>query len=243
MKYIFEDSKDDAISILFEALYDKNILRNFIYSNGNGNLANELDRLDENEDVAVFLDLVPDNRDTVRIYNKIIGYKKRFKSFIVFPIPCREYYYIKSLFMTQAMIQGYLDSIKSCLDINYYKDSDILSDGDRARTFEKFCKIVAIKGFIDCAKLTGRKIEYFENDCVCTNNNGCANEYTIKIKLRSILAAYMCVSSGSNCEGCKKLSRDECMDIHNELVQQYNEACEKFRKHGIKCKNIRSMFV
>lgn len=243
MKYIFEDSKDDAISMLFEALYDKDTIENFVYSNGNGNLTNELDNINENEDVVVFLDLVPDNRDTVRIYNKVVRYKKKFKSFIVFPIPCREYYYIKSLFMTQAMIESCLSSIQSCLDMNYYKDSDILSDGDKARTFEKFCKIVAIKGFIDCAKLTGRKIDYFETNCICIDNSKCTNEYDIKSKLRSILAAYMCVPSGSGCDGVKKLSKEECIDIHNSLVQQYNEACDKFREHGIQCKSIRSMFV
>lgn len=243
MKYVFEDSKDDVISILFEALYDDNITKNFIYSNGNGNIVNELDAIDEGEDVAVFLDLVPDNRDTVRIYNKVLGYKKKFRYFIVFPIPCREYYYIKSLFMTQAMIPDHLNSIKSCLDISYYADSSILSENDRARTFEKFCKIVAIKGFIDCAKLTGRKLEYFEHDCVCSSSRSCTEEYSVQFKLRSILAAYMCVPARSNCNERKALSREECVDIHNRLVKQYNEACERFRKHGVKCKNIRSMFT
>lgn len=245
MKYIFEDGKEDAISKLFESLYSEDIVSNFIYTNGNGRINQELDLIPENEDVSVFMDLMPDNRDTARIYMKLAQYKKKFKTFIVYPIPCREYYYIKSLYNTQAMNRGYADSIKRCLDIEYYTKSDILSteqDRKAARNFEKFCKIVAIKGFIDCAKLSGQCIRYFNNDCICSNTNECMQNITIYDKLESFLAAYPCIPHGSEIKSAIPISLEDCVNIHMVLVDTYNKACDEFTNYGIKCKKVPYLF-
>lgn len=75
------------------------------------------------QEVVVYLDVSPDNKNTVKIYERLTTDKvleegkepniKRFKRFIVLPIPCREFYYIKALHNTQVEIRK--DWVKDAL--------------------------------------------------------------------------------------------------------------------------------
>lgn len=242
MKYVFEDSRSDALSKIFESAYFAETTSNFIYCNGNGNIAKELAKIDPEEDVVVFLDVVPDNKDTARLYRNLTEFKKRFKRFIIFPIPCREYYYIKSMSGTQAVIDTYRNSITRCLNMDYYTDDTIIeteTDRKHIKNFEKFCKVVAIKAFIDCAKLTGSTIRYFEHDCMCNSPiDKCKKVESIENKLFRLLSAYMCVPSGSRIGKKESITWDDCIKINNLLVDMYMAAYNKFKAHGADCKRI-----
>ncbi len=97
MIVIFEDKMDDLLSNLFRSAYSN---CSFIYSNGNGNLEtlvrHYLDSSDEF--IMVYLDTIPDNKDTINIYKTLarISRRNNFRV-IVMPIVCAEYYFISSL--------------------------------------------------------------------------------------------------------------------------------------------------
>lgn len=70
------------------------------YTSGNRYILTKLDELlaanHTDEEVVIFLDVVPDNKNTVMLYNQINKtYKQKFSKLIVLPIPCIEFYYIK----------------------------------------------------------------------------------------------------------------------------------------------------
>lgn len=74
-KYIFEDKKDDPLSILFQTSYDAEFVNShFIYSEGNGKIIKNLDEILKSgeDDIFVIMDLIPDNKETCKIYNMIL---------------------------------------------------------------------------------------------------------------------------------------------------------------------------
>lgn len=64
MIFVFEDKKDDLLSVLFRASYSN---CSFIYANGCGNLESCVeDNLSKSDDtILVFLDTIPDNKNTL----------------------------------------------------------------------------------------------------------------------------------------------------------------------------------
>lgn len=78
-------------------MYPIDISSKFIYAESNTLIQYELDKISNksSEDVVVFLDIVPDNPKTISLYKQLVKNVGKFKTFIIMPIPCREYYYIK----------------------------------------------------------------------------------------------------------------------------------------------------
>lgn len=70
MIWVFEDKSDDLLSILFQNAYSCN---NFVYAEGNGKLVKTIENLLDktSESIIVFLDVVPDNLNSVRIYRSL----------------------------------------------------------------------------------------------------------------------------------------------------------------------------
>lgn len=103
MIFIFEDSPGSWTSRYFRKCYPQDSLDGKIfYTCGNRYIPTKLDemlakgRIDE--EVVIFLDVVPDNKKTADMYNLISKtYKSKFKRLIIMPIPCIEFYYIEAL--------------------------------------------------------------------------------------------------------------------------------------------------
>lgn len=79
MKYIFEDNGKDVFSTLFKCSYPKNIRSKFIYAKGAAKIKSLAEPLlMTGEYVIVFMDLVPDNKELFRIYDKLCRLSEKF---------------------------------------------------------------------------------------------------------------------------------------------------------------------
>lgn len=103
MIYIYEDSPGSWTSRYFRKCYPQERLEGKIfYTRGNRYIPSKLDELlakgYRNEEVVVFLDVVPDNKKTADMYVLISKtYRSKFERLIIMPIPCIEFYYIEAL--------------------------------------------------------------------------------------------------------------------------------------------------
>lgn len=248
MKYVFEDCQFDPLCQLFNCMYPKEVSDNFIYTRGNGKLERAVQSLVGEEDrVYVYLDLVPGNLDSVRIYKKLWDYKDEFERYLIFPIICREYYYLLALYNTCAVVRE--DWVHSCLSRQWYLDgsnSIIETDMDKrfCSSFEKLCKLTIKKALRECAK--GKVLEFYAERC---------SDYIIKEcypycppledKMRNILSAFDCVPSGSIATGKRAVSFEEAIQIHRKLVDCYNDMCSRFKaidtRSGVKYLSIKYM--
>lgn len=245
MVVVFEDNKNDRLSRLYEMNYPKSISDKFVYTNGRQRIQQYLDNISHDEEVVVFVDVCPDNPDTYQTYNSVQKQidNKRFKNFIVLPIPCREYYYIKALQGTQVEVRR--DWVKEALSRLPFQQStllDIPKEKERCTNFEKFCKRVAYNQFKYCT-IKRNKLGYFDVDCVCGDETDnmfsyqCKDE-DIKLKLVRILAAFPCFPANSNISefGSKvnKLDWVDIQKIHRQLVSDYNAQVKAFRDQAPK---------
>lgn len=253
MIYLFEDKQDERLVKLFNSMYDGEQIQHFIYTESNQNIQNNLDQISDpqTEDVIVYLDVSPDNPNTVKIYNRlnqletknpnIIPNRLRFRNFIVLPIPCREFYYIKALHNTQVEIRK--DWVMEALSRIPYKNSTLLDIPREQRyitTFERFCKRVAYNQFKYCT-IKENNLGYFDKDCKCWDtqdryfDDRCESE-NIDLKLQRILQAFPCFPEGSHVMNrltkiysLNKLTWEDIKNIHMKLVDEYNAQVEQFR--------------
>ena len=100
--YIFEDKSTDLLSILFKKAYPDKISSGFNFMGGVGNILLKVQNLMQessfDETIYIFMDLIPDNFETVKIYSKLrgISLQNEYK-LIIFPLVCAEYYFIYSV--------------------------------------------------------------------------------------------------------------------------------------------------
>lgn len=256
MIYIFEDREADIISKLFKAAYDEVVYSKFIYANGNGSIISIVDEQLENtqEDIAIFLDMIPGNKDIVKIYHSL---KKRYITskgrVLVLPIVCSEYYFLKSIASTN-LLKVNKNVIDTCINRGVYFNSEIIqTEEDRrfCKNFEKFCKLILIKGVIECAKHSrGYGVNecssygvYYTTDCKCKNPlHNCKDMQLLEKSIR-LLSEYPCVPRGNKGSN-RALSSDDMIQIHRELVDSFNEmstryeAIDKDNSAGNKYKRI-----
>ena len=76
MIFVFEDEETDLLSKLFVSAYSN---CSFYYVKGNGNISNKVKKLlnESDETIMVFLDTIPDNKDTIDIYNDLKRLSRR----------------------------------------------------------------------------------------------------------------------------------------------------------------------
>ena len=241
MIYIFEDREDDVISQLFKVAYDEATYSKFIYANGNGSIVSIVDEKLENtrECIVVFLDMVPGNKDIVKIYHSL---KKRYITsngrVLVLPIICSEYYFIKSIANTN-LVKVNANVIDTCVQRGLYFNSEIIqTEEDRrfCKNFEKFCKLILIKGVIDCAKHSSAYGVYYTTDCKCNNPlHNCEDTQLLEKSIR-LLSKYPCVPKGNKGDSVA-LSGDDIAQIHRDLVDSFNEMSTKY-KDADECNSV-----
>lgn len=241
MKFVFEDHEKDPIPQLFMKAYDKKTASDFIYTHGNGNMFNELSALiaQTNDTIIAYLDTIPGNDSTRRIYNKLKRLSRdNHNRVIVLPIIGSEYYFIKSIQNENVFINK--DDVIKCVNRKAYFNSKLLiSQKDRAycKYYERYCKLVLEKAVLDCirnsednGKNTYFRVYYTEN-CKCGNSLAICKDKLLKQKSIDLLASYPCVPQGSIATNLKSLSITEIWDIHRELVDEHNNLCAELMLH------------
>lgn len=119
-----------------------------LFSNGSALLENVLATLDD--EVVVYVDVVPDNVKTISTYLRLMQYviHKGSKNVYIIPIPCIEYFAIKGFGS---------DCIEKSIVVNRdeYLQTKIAKNNlsEKCKTFEKFCK--AVMGIIVPEKFQG----------------------------------------------------------------------------------------
>lgn len=243
MIYIFEDSPGSWVQKCLMDCYEKGqTVGKIFYTSGNRYILTKLDELlaanHTDEEVVIFLDVVPDNKNTVMLYNQINKtYKQKFSKLIVLPIPCIEFYYIKQLQYNNKVI---LDNnqVNDVVSRGWHKHSRLKKNFDECRTywqFEKFCKLVLKRAFKKCIKPKDHDSPlYYRFNCkMCRyRRSECYNPNFASLinKHRSLIKSFPCVPMGTNI-GCEKyLSWGDLIVIHRQLVIQYNIMAVKYNK-------------
>lgn len=239
MIYLFEDKEDDLISILYRHAYGEEAQKNFIYCNGNSNIIIKLEDILKNTDdkVIVFLDMVPDNKELNKLYNKIRKLSILSDSRVyVLPIVCSEYYMIKSVCCSDLIINKL--GLDECINIDWYKDSELITseqDKNFCKTFEKYCKLVLMKSVSRCIAHTRgytkeNKLYGAYYSLECTDCGACKINESLLYKSWKLLREYDAIPCGSKFTNVVKLEDADIIEIHRRLVDNYNRNVRKFRE-------------
>lgn len=181
MIHVYEDNPDTLLSKLFLSAYPEEEQDKIQYSEGATKLISVAWKiLQENPSarVALYVDISPDNINTLHTYNRLATYAQGYVGrLFVFPVLSAEYYFLKS-------VSGLLedsDDLRRCLMVLPWLDSSLVATEDDHRfvtSFEKYCKLFLLKAVPDCMKHTrrvggfanGLYGYYFERTCAC---DGC----------------------------------------------------------------------
>lgn len=246
--YIFEDKRQDLFSQLFRSGYPADVGNSFIYTDGAGNLVLYVEQALEDksqDDIYVFMDVVADNRETVRIYQKLrnLSIRNSYR-IVVFPLVCSEFYFIQSIASREYLYNLISDNIKCginiCVNKEWYRDSPVIqTDLDRefTKSFEKYCKLLLLKEsvFLDCVRHSrGQDSQnsyygnYYLSDCPCTSPFHSCIVHKCLNKALDLLKRYPCIPSGTLYNE-RVLSENGIWDLHRCLVEAYNEWCRRLR--------------
>lgn len=244
MIVVFEDDERDIMSRFFQQAYPKTISQNFIYARGNGKIEeivnNKLQQTTEN--IVVYLDTIPGNKCTQKIYTKLCGISRKSNyRVIVLPVICMEYYMVRFLQQSQVMIDH--TGVNICINKDIYFSSPLIKttdDKEFVKNFEKYCKLILKKNVKECA-LHGeiqniqKKYQYYLGDCYCPYKQKDCHEEMIKEKLGEFLSQFDCVPSGVSNVGKRKIKTinlNKIWDIHRKLVNEYNAMVEYYKQNG-----------
>lgn len=176
MKIMFEDS-ENAVPSKFLRLACPTL---FEFAGGGRNIRNKLDELySAGEVFLIYMDVVPDNEQTVRQFMQIVKHvrERKYKKVYVIPIPCMEYYIIKA-FGDKSNVE-----IQTVLSLSDYGNSELNKKVYRGLcpSFEKYCKQVALHVLRACQRVgKGKRGFYYSEDCLCekADTEGCSVEIT-----------------------------------------------------------------
>lgn len=247
MIFIFEDHEEDIISKFFRKAYPDNIANTFIYAKGNGKIKSIVENLmiSTNDNVVVYLDTIPGNKETAKIYKALrdISIESNYR-LIVLPLVCMEYYLIMALRDSQVMISH--TGVDICVNRDLYFNSPLIStpnDKVFVKNFEKYCKLILNKNLKICACHSGKETEacygaYYLNNCFCKYKDDICVEEGLLKKLTKYLSQFDCVPEGSCAENIKRLDENEILNIHRKLVQEYNDMVDYYINSGNTAVNI-----
>lgn len=228
MYYVFKDKENSPTAVLLNRLYKGNV----IYSKGIGTaktIIKEMLALDENVEIALFMDAIPGNRSIASLYESFITISSNFDNrLIVLPIVCSEYYCLKAFGNVEDSDINICINKESFMGTETYKNNK-----NYCKTFEKYCKLLAREKLPSCAShITDedgneKYMLYYSTGCTC---NTCKYEHlkhsiTYKaIKLASELDVIP--STKLSAANVHKLTRKDVVAIHRKLVDDYNKLAE-----------------
>lgn len=245
--YIFEDNPDKGISKLFKLAYPESVANRIIFAKGRGNLEHQARKYlkDTTNKVVVFVDLVPDNPSTaytVKILLRLYKEKKYTNRIVVIPIPCMEYFLIKSLSNSALVVKR--QSIQVCIELEDYRNDSILSNRIASGvgiSFEKYCKLLVNSAFKQCVKdkhkvdgVTYKEL-YVTTDCECDTpiKDSVCGEASLEGKAHSLIQQFPVFPCGSTLH--IKLSSYkifEALTKSRELIDNYNDWVDNYRSLG-----------
>jgi hypothetical protein len=157
MVIVFEDKKTSGISRLIERAYLADEYKLY-FAGGNENILNVLGN--ERGDGIVYVDVVPDKPSTINAFNKVYSGVKGSGLYVI-PIPCIEYYMIKTFCDTSK------PETRCLMEGGNYRLNKKNSNGKALATndLETYCKSV-LKNYRGCYRKKGN---FYKYDCFCPN--------------------------------------------------------------------------
>lgn len=244
IKVIFEDHKQSNIAKLFRASFNRKSSGAFIYARGCGEIKRRIEEcLAEECYIIVYLDVVVDNRDTVKTYRTLRVSFGKMHRVLILPILCAEHRMLHSIADREYLIQNEKE-IRAALDMDpgYQNEKIALDNKKYCKTFERFCKLVLKKDVIDCVKDTpgadGSRTNslygfYYSLDCSCNAGDCGIDKVSLKQKSRELVRNY---PAGSETLfeniSIEDSDKNKLYEIHKGLIKEYNDKAEEFREHG-----------
>lgn len=248
MQYIFEDSQTSLLSQLFRKGYSDEVIANFHYTNGNSKIVRYVTTtFKSTEDISIFLDMPPGNPHIVGIYEKICGLAKTYKRLVIYPLVCMEYYFLSAI-----RDSGLVTSktwVDTCLSFGLASDTyppiiDTDAEERGYTTYENFCKLVARKALVQCARIgvlsksEDRFRPFFSGDCLCKTDlvfTEC-KPWLVKDKAVVFIRQLPTRPAFRDIPGERIATWEERVDIHKHLVDAYNNLskfmCERDKMHS-----------
>lgn len=242
--YIFEDHKDDKLSVFFRSGFSADTV--FKYSGGNGNLYGVTESwLDREIDlVVVFVDVVPNNYKTVEIFEELCTLAiDNMHRLIIIPTLGSEYYFIKSL--KGKGIERYPGVLDVYCEVGNYVDKcdsfikAIKVKPTKYSTFEQFGKRLIEHNFLPCiAKPKPGYRDYYLDDCECAYSKKSIShkcEYNKDLrsldKVKETLLNYPFIPCGSLFTDCRApITMDKVLNyIGKYLVCVRDQASDEFK--------------
>lgn len=227
VKYLFEDNANADLSVLFRGcIKDSSCL---YYAQGDGKIIDKYKEIvTENDFIIVFIDVVPDNRNTRKLYFDLRREFTREGNCIVMPILCAEYLFLKSVINKDSLFIDYSETLK-CLGGCNVTESEWLCKlnqrmGFKKTNYEKYCKnIVRFNTAYNCLKPASDDIKksgyYYRNKCSCSD---CLEHDSLEVKSLRYIKQYRLLRLFG------QLDFDKVFDIHKELVNEYNESASSY---------------
>ena len=235
MRYVFEDNGNDIFSKLFKYAYPEEVSSEFIYTHGSTRIESIVEPLiKDGECVTVFMDLVPDNEELVKLYRRLsVMSRDNCYRLVVITIPCVEYEFILSV---KDMISN--EFTDRCISYSDYSDlieTINIDEGKRITTFERYCKAVVKHKMLKCMSTDTRinnEYMYFTKDC---------DGKTLRDKSLSLLMQYPVIPYGITDYRFESVSGINLWDTHRKCIDLYNDAVIRFNIHdrASKCKMLK----
>lgn len=220
---LFEDNKNMPTSILLK----KSCAGHLMEFKGCSRFINELNTFNKDEKYIIYLDLVPDNTETVINYNcfcRVIK-ENNIKNVIILPIICIEYIFMKALI--KINMHNYFN-----YDLQT-KLSNISNHG--CLTLEKYYKKVLSDLYTEnkCIKNKQNKMGYFYyKDCPCTSkpicNKGIQLDLVYKSNIFYTTLGYFYIDDIIlECLRPYNIALDNSVhNIFSRIQSNYNKVCD-----------------
>lgn len=138
MIHVYEDNPDTLLSKLFLSAYPEEEQDKIQYSEGATKLISVAWKiLQENPSarVALYVDISPDNINTLHTYNRLATYAQGYVGrLFVFPVLSAEYYFLKSV---SGLLED-TDDLRRCLMVLPWLDSSLVATEDDRRFVTSF---------------------------------------------------------------------------------------------------------
>jgi hypothetical protein len=238
--YLFEDTEGAELPKLFKSGFSKETQDKIRYSNGNSNLKRQAGRIirRENPDLlCVYVDLVPNNINTVDIFRGIcdIALTEYRGKILVLPILGSEYYYIKSVMRLNLEIDS--EIIDKYLSLVPYSGLEWLSSFSPARynTFEKLGKLIIDHDFYYCiSDPVDGEASFNHMDCLCRSTKENCVELNMQEKIYNILKEYKTLPLGSNYINSRstEIGLSEALDTYEKRLDYIIEKAKGFKENS-----------
>lgn len=250
MVYLFEDKESDWNSELFLASYSNTARNKMHFVNGASKLYDEASKWLLSDDVAVYIDMIPDNEFCSDYYRKLKDLVDRqvistTHKLFVFTIVCSEYYILKYISKHTKLMESQVN-LDICLNKEDYRKSLLyISNPGSCKNFEKFCKYVLIHDVQDCARHSRRREDgscnteagnLYTRDCINGSKSKFCENISLLDKSLGLLMQYDCVPGGSMTLNKQEKSFKDADAIHKKLVDEYNAFVLKYYNLGMNVK-------